>query len=81
MRRHFAFIWGVFVSVLTRLKTLAESIFAPSRLAGDGQQPASQSTTAAAAASAAPYLHYNVLRKLPMSLGGRHARVIAIDGD
>ncbi|GEM10754.1 stress activated MAP kinase interacting protein Sin1 [Rhodotorula toruloides] len=29
----------------------------------------------------APYQHFNVLRKLPMSLGGRHARVIAIDGD
>lgn len=27
------------------------------------------------------YEHFSVLRKVPMSLGGRHARVIAIDGD
>lgn len=55
----------------------AESIFSP---AGQGasQQPPYQSTSQLAAA---PYLHFNVLRKLPMSLGGRHARVIAIDGD
>ncbi|GAA5826671.1 hypothetical protein JCM11251_002848 [Rhodosporidiobolus azoricus] len=35
----------------------------------------------ALAAAGPPYLHYNVLRKLPMSLGGRHPRTIAIDGD
>ncbi|GAA6026664.1 hypothetical protein JCM8202_005047 [Rhodotorula sphaerocarpa] len=27
------------------------------------------------------YEHFSVLRKVPMSLGGRHARVIALDGD
>ncbi|GAA5909723.1 hypothetical protein JCM8208_003855 [Rhodotorula glutinis] len=60
----------------------SQSIFPPSHLAADAAgQPAYKSSAAAAAASAAPYLHFNVLRKLPMSLGGRHARVVAIDGD
>lgn len=69
-------------STLTPNLLLAESIFSPSHLAADPVgQPAYKSTAAAAAASAAPYLHFNVLRKLPMSLGGRHARVVAIDGD
>ncbi|GAA5937267.1 hypothetical protein JCM3775_001596 [Rhodotorula graminis] len=60
----------------------SQSIFSPSHLIADNAvQPAYKSTAAAAAASAAPYLHFNVLRKLPMSLGGRHARVVAVDGD
>ncbi|BGP51133.1 Component of a membrane-bound complex containing the Tor2p kinase [Rhodotorula kratochvilovae] len=58
----------------------SQSIFMPSHLAA-AAQPAYQSAAAAATAAAAPYLHFSVLRKLPMSLGGRHARVIAIDGD
>jgi hypothetical protein len=33
------------------------------------------------AAGLAPYQHYNVFRKLPLTLGGRHPRTIAIDGD
>lgn len=34
-----------------------------------------------AASELAPYQHYNVFRKLPLTLGGRHPRTIAIDGD
>ncbi|GAA5866132.1 hypothetical protein JCM8547_000608 [Rhodosporidiobolus lusitaniae] len=46
----------------------------------DEQQQQRQLNTSTA--SGAPgYQHYNVLRKLPMSLGGRHPRTIAIDGD
>lgn len=54
----------------------AESIFTSAQ----PNQPAQRGLPTALEV-VAPYQHFNVLRKLPMSLGGRHARVIAIDGD
>ncbi|BGP19604.1 hypothetical protein JCM10213_000199 [Rhodosporidiobolus nylandii] len=54
----------------------------PAAGASAAHQPAPyQSTSTQLTAQTAPYVHYNVLRKLPMSLGGRHARTIALDGD
>ncbi|GAA5917188.1 hypothetical protein JCM6882_000546 [Rhodosporidiobolus microsporus] len=59
---------------------LASSAEAAAQQAAAEQQE-QQRLASAAAAAGPPYLHYNVLRKLPMSLGGRHPRTIAIDGD
>ncbi|GAA6044215.1 hypothetical protein JCM8097_002264 [Rhodosporidiobolus ruineniae] len=43
--------------------------------------PSATSTGIGGGGGGVPYQHYHVLRKLPMSLGGRHPRTIAIDGD
>ncbi|GAA6010482.1 hypothetical protein JCM10207_001326 [Rhodosporidiobolus poonsookiae] len=50
----------------------------PQPAGADEHDPTAQQQ---AAIAGLPYQHYNVLRKVPLSLSGRHYRTIAIDGD